>query len=58
MSMSAVVSLYLVLKEVKLLVLHPARHTGVLLLMSVSVGKAWSRAILVFFGLDPAAPSF
>ena len=50
-----------VLKEIKLLSLRPARHMGVLLfhrVMSVSDGKARSRAILVFFGLDSAPPSF
>ena len=41
--------------------LRQTRHTGVLLFhraMSVRDGKARSRAILVFFGLDPAPPSF
>ena len=61
MSISAVVSFCLLLKGVELLVLSPTRHTGALLFhraMSVRDGKAWSRAILVFFGLDPAPPSF
>ena len=61
MLISAAVSFYLLLKEVKLLILCPTRHTGGLLFqraMSVCDGKARSRAILVFFGLDPASPSF
>ena len=61
MLISAAVSFCLVLKEVKLLILRPTRHTSALLLhrvVSVSDGKARSRAILVFFGLDPAPPSF
>ena len=61
MLISAAVSFYLVLKKVKLIILRPTTHTGVLLfhrVMSVSDGKARSRAILVFFGLDPAPPSF
>ena len=61
MLISAVVSFRLVLKEVQLLILHPTKHTSVLIFyrgMSVSDGKAWSRAILIFFGLDPAPPSF
>ena len=61
MLISAAVWFCLVLKEVKLLILRPTRHTGALLfhmVMSVSDGKARSRAILVFFGLDPAPPSF
>ena len=48
-------------EKIKLLILRPARHTGVLLFhraMSVRDGKSQSRAILVFFGLDPAPPSF
>ena len=48
-------------EKVKLLILRPTRHTGALLLhraISVRDGKARSRAILVFFGLDPAPPSF
>ena len=60
MLVSAAVLFCLVLKEVKLLILRPARHTGVLIfhrVMSVSDGKARSRAILVFFGLDPAPAS-
>ena len=58
---SGEVSFCLVLKEVKLFILRQTRHTGVLLfhrVMSVSDGKARSRAIIVFFGLDPAPPSF
>ena len=50
-----------VLKGVELLILSPIRHTGVLLFhraMSVRDGKARSRAILAFFALDPAPPSF
>ena len=61
MLISAAVSFCLVLKEVKLFILRPTRHTGVLLfhrVMSVSDGKARSRAIIVFFGLDPAPPGF
>ena len=61
MFISAAVSFCLVLKEVKLLILRPRRHTSALLfhrVMSVSDGKARSRVILVFFGLDPAPPSF
>ena len=61
MLISAAVSFCLVLKEVKLLILRPTRHTGALLfhrVMSVSDGKARSRAVLVFFGLDSAPPSF
>ena len=49
-------------EKVKLLVLSPKRHTGALLfhrVMSVSDGKPRSvSTILVFFGLDPAPPSF
>ena len=51
----------LLLKGVELLILSPTRNTGVLLFhraMSVRDGKARSRVILVFFGLDPAPPSF
>ena len=61
MLISAAVSFCLLLKGVELLILRPTRHTGVLLFhraMSVRDGKARSRAILVFFGLDPAPPSF
>ena len=61
MLISAAVSFCLLLKGVELLILSPARHTGVLLFhraISVRDGKARSRAILVFFGLDPAPPSF
>ena len=57
----AAVSFCQVLKDVKLLVLRPTKHTGVLLfhrVISVSDGKARSRAILVFFGFDPAPPNF
>ena len=60
MLISAAVSFCLVLKEEKLLILRLTRHTGALLfhiMMSVSDGKARSRAVLVFFGLDPAPPS-
>ena len=59
---SAPVSFCLVLKEVKLIILRPTRHTGALLfhrVMSVSDGKPRSvSTILVFFELDPAPPSF
>ena len=61
MLISAAASFCLVLKEVKLFVLRPTRHTGVLLfhrVVSVSDGKARSRAIIAFFGLDSAPPSF
>ena len=61
MLISAAVSFRLLLKGVELLILSPTRHTGVLLFhraMSVRDVKARSRAILVFFGLDPAPPSF
>ena len=61
MLISAAVSFCLLLKGVELLVLSPTRHTGVLLfhrVMSVRDGKARSKAILVFSGLDPAPPSF
>ena len=61
MLISAAVSFCLLLKGVELLILCSTRHTGVLLLhraMLVRDGKARSRAILVFFGLDPAPPSF
>ena len=61
MLISAAVSFCLLLKGVELLVLRPTRHTGALLfhrVVSVSDGKARSRAILVFFGLDPAPPRF
>ena len=60
MLISAAVSFCLVLKEVKLLTLRPTRHTGALLfhrVILVSDGKPRSRAILVFFRLDPAPPS-
>ena len=59
---STAVSFCLALKEVKLLILRPTRHTGALLfhrVVSVSDGKPRSvSTILVFFGLDPAPPSF
>ena len=61
MLISAAVSFCLLPKGVELLILSPTRHTGVLLIhraMLVRDGKARSRAILVFFGLDPAPPSF
>ena len=61
MLISPAVSFCLMLKEVKLLILRPTKHTGVLLfhrVISVSNGKVRSRAILIFFGLDPAPPSF
>ena len=60
MLISAAVSFCLLLKGVELLILSPTRHTGVLLFhRAISVrGKARSRAKLVFFGLDPAPPSF
>ena len=58
---SAAVSFCLLLKGVELLILSPTGHMGVLLFrraMSVRDGKTRSRAILVFFGLDPVPPSF
>ena len=61
MLISAAASFCLLLKGVELFILRPTRHTGVLLFhraISVRDGKARSRAILVFFGLDPAPPSF
>ena len=61
MLISAAVLFCLLLKGVELLILRPTRHTGKLLfhrVMSVRHGKARSRAILLFFGLDPAPPSF
>ena len=61
MMISAAVSFCLLMKGVELLILSPTRHSGVLLFhraMSVRDGKARSRVILVFFGLDPAPPSF
>ena len=61
MLISSVVSFCLLLNGVELLILSLTGHTGVLLFhrgMSVRDGKARSRAILVFFGLDPALPSF
>ena len=61
MLISAAVSFCLMLKKVKLLILHQAKHTSVLIfhrVMSVSDGKARSRVILVLFGLDPAPPGF
>ena len=61
MLVSAVVSFRLLLKGVELLILSPTRHMGVLLFhraMSARDGKARSRAILVFFALDPAPPGF
>ena len=61
MLISAAVSFCLLLKQVELLILRPTRHTEVLLFhraMQVRDGKARSRAILVFFGLDPAPLSF
>ena len=61
MLISAAVSFCLLLKGVELPILSRTRHTGVLLFhraMSVRDGKVRSRAILVFFGLDPASPSF
>ena len=48
-------------EKIKLFILRPTRHTGVLLFhktMSVRPGKARSKAILIFFGLDPTPPSF
>ena len=51
-----------VLSTAELLILRPTRHTGALLfhrVVSVSDGKLRSvSTILVFFGLDPAPPSF
>ena len=61
MLISAAVSFCLLLKGVELLILRPTRYTSVLLFhwtMSARHGKARYRAILVFFGLDPAPPSF
>ena len=61
MLISAAVSFCLLLKGVELLISSPTRHTGMLLFhraMSVRDRKARSRAVLVFFGLDPAPPSF
>ena len=61
MLISAAVSFCLLLKGVELIISSPTRHTGVLLFyraMSVRDGKTRSSAILVFFGLDPAPPSF
>ena len=62
MLISAAVSFCLLLKGVELLILRPTRHTGALLfhrVVSVSDGKTTSvSTILVFFGLDPAPPSF
>ena len=61
MLISAAVSFCLVLKEVKLLILRPTRHTSALIfhrVLSVSDEKARSRAILVFFRLDLIPPSF
>ena len=61
MLISAAVSFCLLLKGVELVILSPTRYTGVQLFhraMSVRDGKARPRAILVFFGLDPAPPSF
>ena len=49
-------------EKIKLLILRPTRHPSALLfhrVISVSDGKPWSvSTILVFFGLDPAPPSF
>ena len=62
MLISAAVPFCLLLKAVELLILRPTRHSGVLLfhrVVSVSDGKITSvSTILVFFGLDPAPPSF
>ena len=62
MLISAAVSFCLLLKGVELLILRPTRHTSALLfhrVVSVSDGKTTSvSTILVFFGLDPAPPSF
>ena len=58
---SAAVSFRLLLKGVELLIVSPTGHMGVLLFhraMSVRDGKTRSRAIPVFFRLDPAPPSF
>ena len=60
MLISAAVPFCLVLKEVRLFILRPTWHTGVLLfhrVMSVSDGKARSRAVIVFFGLLPLPAS-
>ena len=57
MLISAAVSFCLLLKGVELLILRPTRRTGALLfhkVVSVSDGKARSRAILIFFGPEPA----
>ena len=62
MLISAAVSFCLLLKGVELLILRPTRHAGAVLFLrvvSVSDGKTTSvSTILVFFGLDPAPPSF
>ena len=62
MLISAAVSFCLLLNGIELLILRPTRHTGALLfhrVMSVSDEKTRSvSTILVFFGLDPAPPSF
>ena len=61
MLVSAAVSFCLLLKGVELLILCSTGHTGSLLFhraMSVRDGKARSKGILVFLGLDPAPPSF
>ena len=62
MLISAAVPFCLLLKGVELLILRPTRHTGALLfhrVVSVSDGKSRSvSTISVFFGLDPAPPSF
>ena len=62
MLISVAVSFCLLLKKVKLLILRPTRHMGALLfhgVVSVSDGEPRSVSkILVFFGLDPAPPSF
>ena len=62
MLISAAVPFCILLKGVELLILRPTRHTGALLfhrVVSVSDGKSRSvSTILVFFGLDPAPPSF
>ena len=62
MLISAAVSFCLLLRGVELLILRPTRQTGSLLfhrVVSVSDGKTTSvSTILVFFGLDPAPPSF
>ena len=61
MLISAAVWFYLLLKGVELLILSPTGHTACCYFTGrcrYAMEKARSRAILVFFGLDPARPSF